>query len=491
MANAQAEQHTAYQAQIVTHNSSSCIAACVASLLQQELPPARIVILDNASQDNTADVLRQQVAQLVAAHPASIALSILINKTNVGYAAGHNRCLLGTLGPFGPLGTRAALGKLEAISTLVTGAVDASEAAGTLETTGAPEALATHEAVEAHETSGMPTPPLASQMAFASLASSTLPYTYVLTVNPDVVLAPDYAQKVITRAQEVGSQGIRIGGVSGKLLRSELSPKLSPDPTPKSAPESTPKLASELTRAPESLRYPYPADAAPHVSTTIDSAGLRMGPFLHARDRGAGSEDEGQFETPQPVWGVCGAAALYNMAMLRELAEHGPIFDDTFFIYKEDVDLCWRARLLGWSFHYEPSAIADHGRGWKRHHTPSTAAAAHSFANQIAIVTKYLDPRRPFFWACLSVESARFVLLTVRDPDAARLALRHIRENRRWNRNQRLAWLRARATTNSTGAPNTASATSATTAADATSAANPPDPHDDRHPTSGGAPWQP
>ncbi|MHB1685268.1 MAG: glycosyltransferase [Bacilli bacterium] len=429
MANAQAEQHTVYQAQIVTYNSSSCIVACVASLLQQELPPARIVILDNASQDNTADVLRQQVAQLVAAHPASIDLSILINKTNVGYAAGHNRCLLDALG-----------------------------------------------------TSGMPTPPLASQMAFASLASSTLPYTYVLTVNPDVVLAPDYAQKVITRAQEVGSQGIRIGGVSGKLLRSELSPKLSPDPTP----ESAPKLAPELSPAPESPRYP--ADATPPVPTMIDSAGLRMGPFLHARDRGAGSEDEGQFETPQPVWGVCGAAALYSAAMLRELAEHGPIFDDTFFIYKEDVDLCWRARLLGWSFHYEPSAIADHDRGWKRHHTPSTAAAAHSFANQIAIVTKYLAPRRPFFWACLSVESARFVLLTVRDPDAARLALRHIRENRQWNRNQRLTWQDARIATH-TGTVSTTGAMSTT--GTTSTPETPPDPHDDRHPTSGGTPWQP
>ena len=96
--NAQAERRAAYQAQIVTHNSSSCIAACLASLLQQELPPARIVILDNASQDNTADVLRLQVAQLVAAHPASD-LSIHINQTNVGYAAVHNHALRAAL-PF-------------------------------------------------------------------------------------------------------------------------------------------------------------------------------------------------------------------------------------------------------------------------------------------------------------------------------------------------------------------------------------------------------
>lgn len=339
-----AERHTVYQAQIVTHNSSSCIAACVASLMQQELPPTRIVILDNASQDSTADVLRHQVALLVAAHPASIDLSIHINQTNVGYAAGHNQCLRGALETFG------------------------------------------------------------------------LRESYVLTVNPDVVLAPDYAQRAIAHAQAIGSHGIRVGGVTGKLMRSDSS--------------------TESTNEPESPRYPVETP----VPATVDSAGLRMGPFLHARDRGAGRDDEGQFETAQPVWGVCGAAALYNMAMMRELAEHGHVFDETFFIYKEDVDLCLRARLLGWSFHYEPSAVAQHDRGWKRHDTPSTAAAAHSFANQIAIVTKYLGPRRPFFWVCLLAESARWLLLTIRDPDAASLALRHIRENKRWNRGQRLAW---------------------------------------------------
>ena len=136
---AQAERRTAYQAQIVTHNSSSCIAACVASLLQQELPPTRIMILDNASQDNTADVLRLQVAQLVAAHPATIDLSIHINQTNIGYAAGHNH------------GLRAA-----------------------------PDTLGLQE-------------------------------SHVFTVNPDVVFAPDYAQKAIARAQAIGSQETRVG----------------------------------------------------------------------------------------------------------------------------------------------------------------------------------------------------------------------------------------------------------------------------------------
>ncbi len=477
MANAQAhaQQHSAYLAQIVTYNSAACITACVASLLQQELPPTRIVILDNASQDGTADVLRQQVAQLVAAHPASVDLSIHINKTNVGYAAGHNHCLSGALG-----------------------------------TSGAPKIVATPEAVEIRETHGASQaaqapepplsphapliPPLAPSKSSAPLAP-TLPHTcvYVLTVNPDVVLAPDYAQKVIARAQAADSHGIRVGGVSGKLLRAGSADEQKTG----SQAESRTRSGAGSTPDPQSSRHPVESP----VPATIDSAGLRMGPFLHARDRGAGREDEGQFETPQPVWGVCGAAALYNMSMLRELAEHGPIFDDTFFIYKEDVDLCWRARLLGWSFHYEPSAVAHHDRGWKRHHTPSTAAAAHSFANQIAIVTKYLDPRRPFFWACLFVESARFVLLTVRDPDAASLAVRHIRENQRWNRSQRLVWLDARApigtastpntpnTAHATSAPDETQATSEIGAADATSAANPPGARDEGRQTPGGAPW--
>ena len=39
------------------------------------------------------------------------------------------------------------------------------------------------------------------------------------------------------------------------------------------------------------------------------------------------------------------------------------MLDEDFFLYKEDVDLAWRLRLLGWSAWYEPAALGWHARG--------------------------------------------------------------------------------------------------------------------------------
>jgi len=37
-----------------------------------------------------------------------------------------------------------------------------------------------------------------------------------------------------------------------------------------------------------------------------------------------------------------------------------PFFDDTYFMYVEDVELCWRLRLRGWRILYQPAAVVHH-----------------------------------------------------------------------------------------------------------------------------------
>src|SRR5581483_10100238 len=44
----------------------------------------------------------------------------------------------------------------------------------------------------------------------------------------------------------------------------------------------------------------------------------------------------------------------------------GQALDASYWMYREDLDLCWRARLLGWRFLYEPAALAWHARGFGR-----------------------------------------------------------------------------------------------------------------------------
>ena len=57
-----------------------------------------------------------------------------------------------------------------------------------------------------------------------------------------------------------------------------------------------------------------------------------------------------------------GAAAVYRRAMLEDVAFGGEFLDEAFFAYREDVDLAWRAQLLGWRCRYVPAALARHRR---------------------------------------------------------------------------------------------------------------------------------
>jgi GT2 family glycosyltransferase len=62
------------------------------------------------------------------------------------------------------------------------------------------------------------------------------------------------------------------------------------------------------------------------------------------------------------VFGVSGAAAMFRMTFLRDVAVDGEIFDEDFFAYREDADLAWRGRLFGWRALCEPRAVAYHVR---------------------------------------------------------------------------------------------------------------------------------
>mgnify|MGYP001606185629 CR=1 FL=1 len=62
-----------------------------------------------------------------------------------------------------------------------------------------------------------------------------------------------------------------------------------------------------------------------------------------------------------------GAAMLVRRSMFLELGG----FDETFFMEYEDLDLCWRAWLRGWSSVYVPEATLRHRVG-----TVTTAAVS-------------------------------------------------------------------------------------------------------------------
>src|SRR5581483_309832 len=89
---------------------------------------------------------------------------------------------------------------------------------------------------------------------------------------------------------------------------------------------------------------------------TINSVGLNLYPDGRGGDRGFRERDRGQFDAPAEVFGACGASVLLRRAMLDDVG----FFDERLFMYCEDLDLAWRARLRGWRFRYTPRSVVYH-----------------------------------------------------------------------------------------------------------------------------------
>jgi GT2 family glycosyltransferase len=74
---------------------------------------------------------------------------------------------------------------------------------------------------------------------------------------------------------------------------------------------------------------------------------------------GLGERDEGQYDERRPTPVVTAAAAMYR----RQALEDADGFDEDYFLYCEDGDVCLRMLLLGYSGLYVPEPKAFHVRG--------------------------------------------------------------------------------------------------------------------------------
>lgn len=123
--------------------------------------------------------------------------------------------------------------------------------------------------------------------------------------------------------------------------------------------------------------------------TIVNSTGIVMNESGFAADRDIGKRDVGISQAPERVFAVCGGAMLLRGSVLREIGG----FDPTFFMYVEDVDWCWRARIAGHEAFYVPSAVCVHD--W---HGDMAAAAGASKAKapQSEDAKAELEGRRRF-----------------------------------------------------------------------------------------------
>jgi N-acetylglucosaminyl-diphospho-decaprenol L-rhamnosyltransferase len=124
-------------------------------------------------------------------------------------------------------------------------------------------------------------------------------------------------------------------------------------------------LAGPLIRTPEGGRYPsarrFPSmtDAAGHALLGLFAPDNR---FTRSYQR---SELDGVAAEVRTVDWVSGACFLVRRRAFEQVGG----FDESYFMYAEDVDLCWRLGQAGWQVVYVPTAEVTHlqGRSTDRH----------------------------------------------------------------------------------------------------------------------------
>ncbi len=157
----------------------------------------------------------------------------------------------------------------------------------------------------------------------ANLGVANSSSDYALILNPDIVVEPGtvkYLVDALDRDAEVAVVGPRIADSDGTLY-------------------------------PSARRFPALVDAAGHAFFGLM---WKDNPFT----RRYRMLDWGHGDARRVDW-VSGACFLARRAAFEELGG----FDPAYFMYVEDVDLCWRAARRGWAVAYEPAGRVTHVQG--------------------------------------------------------------------------------------------------------------------------------
>lgn len=163
---------------------------------------------------------------------------------------------------------------------------------------------------------------------------------YFQLYNQDIYLAPDYLEKVV----QMMDNNPDAGAGQGLLLRWDFSNQNKTD--------------------------------------VIDTLGLKVLRNRRVVDYKTGEIHKGSTSVNE-VFGISGALPMYRHEAVEQAMFEGQMFDEDFFMYKEDVDLAFRLRSQGWKAYTAPGAKAWHDR---------TAAGPKEMSDKAALENRASKP---------------------------------------------------------------------------------------------------
>lgn len=197
---------------------------------------------------------------------------------------------------------------------------------------------------------------------------------YIFCVNADAILEPQYIEKLrgyLDRHSECGS-------VAGTIFR-----------------------------------WNFDAQGEVEKSNIVDSLGLGRTRYHKVYDIGSGEKLSQDMVDYVGLFGVSGCLPMYRRAALG-----ASLFDPSYFLYKEDVDLAYRLYNDGWTSALVPEAVAYHYRTFRAsvlHQGVSFANQWRSYKNHWRNLRKHLtwkDWARDG-WAIIPFELAKACFITL------------------------------------------------------------------------------
>ena len=170
----------------------------------------------------------------------------------------------------------------------------------------------------------------------------------LLIMNPDIVLPNTFCSDLISLTKELESQKLEFGIIGPKLLKFDSSNEYS----------------------------------------LIDSTGIFQKWYGKWYDRGQMTVDDGRYdvELVEQIPAICGALMILNpRALTRVRLNNDEYFKNSFFMYKEDIELSLRMKSFGYGVFHVSDLVAYHHRGWQNRRTMSKRVKVKSARNELDI----------------------------------------------------------------------------------------------------------